>query len=173
MSTLCPPPGRFPIEESLNTISLRELFSPKSWNLKITSSDSSFLISLFAQCRVWTVACFVLDAKMDMSHISGRVCSALLPTIFGQSLILACQSRCLLKEPHALLLWWGPQQWVVDFLCTYLTVLVFHPPGNDPPFYCSWNLCSSCPTWKAEPPQIKSSTWDTRTPITLQESSSQ
>lgn len=72
-----PPPARFPIEESLNTISLRELFSPKPWNLKITSSDSSFLISLFAQCRVWTVACFVLDAKMDMSHImSGLLCLA-------------------------------------------------------------------------------------------------
>lgn len=59
-----PPSGRFPIQELLNTTIVRKLFSPKYINFKVTFSDFSFLISLFAQCGVC-----VLDAKMDMSHI--------------------------------------------------------------------------------------------------------
>ena len=62
-----PPSGRFPMDESLNTIGFRELSFPKYQNLKVTSSDFSSLISLFAQCRVLTAACFVLVARMDLS----------------------------------------------------------------------------------------------------------
>lgn len=126
--------GRFPIEESLNTTGFRELSFPEDWNFKVTSLDISL------SDKVWTVACFVLDARVNMSHIMPRL---LCPLIL---------QRVNLHSNVAEVL-----------LCCVLLVQLERQLSSE-----GWLLGGNI----SEPSQIKSSTWQWRTPITLQESSS-